>query len=81
KAAEGSEIHLWGSSSLLQTLIAADLVDEHRLWIIPVVLGKGKRLFEAGVPPRNYRLVESRSTPKGIVLSTYRPAGAIPKHG
>ena len=62
---------------MLQALIAADLVDEHRLWIFPVVLGKGKRLFENGVPPRRLQLVESRSTPSGVLLTTYRPAGPL----
>src|SRR5262249_29673240 len=49
KAADGPALHVWGSSQLLQTLIAAELVDEYRIWIFPVVLGEGKRLFESGV--------------------------------
>lgn len=76
KAAEGPALHLWGSSDLLQTLIAAELVDEHRLWVIPVVIGRGKRLFEPGVPYRRMALVESRATPTGVLLSTYRAAGS-----
>ena len=79
KAAEGPEIHIWGSGKLLQTLIANDLVDEYRLWTFPVVLGEGKRLFENGVPSRTLSLVATGSTPSGIVLNTYRPAGAAPK--
>ena len=79
KASDGPELHVWGSSNLLQTLIAADLIDEYRLWIFPVVLGKGKRLFENGIPPRNLSLIASRSTPGGVVLATYRPAGALSK--
>ncbi|HET6362476.1 MAG TPA: dihydrofolate reductase family protein, partial [Gemmatimonadota bacterium] len=51
KASDGPEFHVWGSGNLLQTLIAAELVDEHRLWVFPVVLGQGKRLFENGLPP------------------------------
>jgi dihydrofolate reductase len=77
KASPGPELHLWGSSNLLQTLIAADLIDEHRLWIFPVVLGKGKRLFESGVPPRTLTLVDSRHTPSGVFINTYRPGGAV----
>jgi dihydrofolate reductase len=73
KASAGPALHLWGSSELLQTLIAAELIDEHRLWVAPVVLGKGKRLFERGVPPRGLALVETRSTPKGVLINTYRP--------
>ena len=79
KASDGPALHIWGSSELLQTLIAADLVDEYRMWIVPVVLGKGKRLFENGVPPRGLTLVETRSTSKGVLINTYRPAGPLPQ--
>jgi dihydrofolate reductase len=79
KASDGPVLHVWGSSNLLQTLIAADLVDEHRLWVIPIVLGKGKRLFETGVPPRRLSLVSTGSTPSGVLFNTYRPAGALPR--
>lgn len=79
KASDGPELHIWGSSALLQTLIAADLVDEYRLWIVPVVLGEGKRLFENGVPPRRLSLVATKSTPSGVLLNSYRPAGPLPK--
>ena len=79
KATDGPGLHVWGSSELLQTLIAADLVDEYRMWVAPVVLGEGKRLFENGVPPRGLSLVATRSTPRGVLLNTYRPAGPLPK--
>jgi dihydrofolate reductase len=79
KASDGPTLHIWGSSELLQTLIAADLVDEYRLWVFPVVLGEGKRLFESGVPPRGLSLVATSSTPSGVLLNTYRPAGPLPK--
>src|SRR5262245_40980650 len=78
-ASDGPELHVWGSSVLLQALIAADLVDEYRLWIAPVVLGEGKRLFENGVPPRRLALVATQRTPSGVLLNTYRPAGPLPK--
>lgn len=77
KASDGPELHIWGSSVLLQTLIAADLVDEFRVWLYPIVLGQGKRLFENGVPPRGLTLVDSRSTPTGVIFNTYRPAGPL----
>jgi dihydrofolate reductase len=79
KASNGPELHIWGSSELLQTLIAADLVDEYRLAVFPVVLGKGKRLFENGVPPRVLTLVATRSTLSGVLVNTYHPAGPLPK--
>jgi dihydrofolate reductase len=78
KGSDGPEFHIWGSSQLLQTLIAADLVDEYRMWIAPVVLGGGKRLFENGVPPRALSLITTRSTSTGVLLNTYRPAGPLP---
>jgi dihydrofolate reductase len=79
KATDGPELHLWGSSQLLQALIGGELVDEFRVWVYPVVLGKGKRLFEAGVPGFALTLVESRATSKGVLMNTYRPAGPLPK--
>ena len=79
KASDGPDLHIWGSSELLQTLIAAQLVEEFHVWIYPVILGKGKRLFEEGVPPSELTLVKSRSTSKGILLNTYRLAGPLPK--
>jgi dihydrofolate reductase len=79
KASNGPELHIWGSSELLQAIIAADLIDEYRFWISPVVLGEGKRLFQNGVPPRVLTLVETRSTPKGLLINTYRPVGPLPK--
>jgi dihydrofolate reductase len=77
KASDGPELHIWGSSELLQTLIAAELVDEYRIWVFPLVLGEGKRLFENGVPPRGLALVETRSTPKGVLINTYRSGGPV----
>lgn len=77
KGSDGRELHVWGSGELLQTLIAADLVDEFRLWISPLVLGRGKRLFETGLPPRGLTLVESRRASTGVLFNVYRPA-ALP---
>ncbi len=79
KASDGPALHVWGSGELLQTLIAAELVDEYRIWVFPLVLGEGKRLFGDGVPPRRLSLVASQSTPKGVLLNSYRPAGSSRK--
>src|SRR5262249_5525746 len=78
KASDGPPLYVWGSGGMLQTLIAAELVDEYRLWVFPLVLGKGKRLFENGLPPRGLTLVETRRTPRGVLVNTYRPAGPLP---
>ena len=77
KGSEGPALHVWGTGELLQTLIAADLVDEYRMLIYPVVLGEGRRLFDNGAPPRRLTLVETRCTPKGVVFNTYRSAGPV----
>jgi dihydrofolate reductase len=79
KASKGPELHIWGSGELLQTLIAADLVDEYHMWVFPVVLGEGKRLFENGVPPRGLTLVETGSTASGVLINSYHPAGPLPR--
>ena len=77
KASDGPALHLWGSHQLLQALIAAKLVDEYCMLVYPVVLGKGKRLFESSVPPRRLTLVETSSTPQGVLINTYRPGGPV----
>ncbi len=79
KTSDGPAFHVWGSGELLQTLIGADLVDEFRMWVAPVVLGQGKRLFESGLPPRRLALVETRGTTTGVLINTYRPAGSLPQ--
>jgi dihydrofolate reductase len=76
KASGGEPLHIWGSSELLQTLIASDLIDEYRLWIVPVVMGAGKRLFEKGVPAHDLKLVATQRMPSGVLVNTYRPARA-----
>ncbi|WP_084287294.1 dihydrofolate reductase family protein [Pedobacter nyackensis] len=77
KASDGPVLHIWGSGELLQTLIANNLVDEYHLWVFPIILGEGKRLFENGLPPRSLSLVATRSTPRGVLLNTYQPAGPL----
>jgi dihydrofolate reductase len=69
------EIQVHGSAALVQTLHADGLVDEYRVFIEPVVLGTGKRLFEPGATPTALQLVESRPMGKGALLAIYRPAG------
>ena len=69
------EIQVHGSAALAQTLHALGLIDEYRLFIEPVVLGTGKRLFEIGATPTALQLIESKPMDKGSVLAVYRPAG------
>jgi dihydrofolate reductase len=74
------EIQVHGSAGLAQTLHAHGLIDEYRLFIEPVVLGTGKRLFELGAEPTALRLVDTKPMNKGAVLAIYQPAGK-PTHG
>jgi dihydrofolate reductase len=74
------EIQVHGSAHLAQTLHARGLIDEYRLFIEPVVLGTGKRLFEPGTMPSALHLVETKPMSKGTLLAVYRPAGE-PSYG
>jgi dihydrofolate reductase len=75
KATPGGELQVHGSGTLTQWLLANDLVDELNLLLIPIVVGKGKRLFPEAGPDLAFDLIESRAFPKGITLQVYRPAG------
>jgi dihydrofolate reductase len=73
----GRELQVHGSGDLLQTLMANDLVDEYRLFVYPVVVGAGRRLFRDGAPPRTLRLTEQVRTSTGVAVLTYVPAGPL----
>ncbi|HEY3292163.1 MAG TPA: dihydrofolate reductase family protein [Candidatus Nanopelagicaceae bacterium] len=77
KAQDGRQLQVHGSSNLLQTLLANDLIDELWLKIIPVVLGKGKRLFGDGAIPAAFELVDSYATPAGVIVAAYRRVGEV----
>ncbi len=78
KAKPGADLQIVGSSNLIQSLQAAGLIDEYIVWTFPVVLGRGKRLFETTLRPEALRLVDTRASGKGVVMSTYLAAGEIP---
>jgi dihydrofolate reductase len=73
KRDDGGEILMYGSPTLMRTLAAHDLVDEYKLWIHPIVLGSGKRLFAAGFDTSSLELVNIKSLNTGVVILTYRP--------
>lgn len=77
KNSEGSDIHVWGSSQLIQLLLENDLADELRLKIFPLTLGKGKKLFGDGAIPAAFTLVQSVVTGKGVVIAYYERAGKV----
>jgi dihydrofolate reductase len=75
KAKQGGELQVHGSGNLVRWLLDNQLVDEIILLTYPVVIGQGTRLFPATGPDAALDLVESRSTPKGLTIQVYRPAG------
>ena len=77
KQGDGPELQVHGSASLIQTLLAHDLVDELWLKIFPVVIGQGKRLFEPGTLPGAYALVDSQTSPTGVIVASYKRAGDV----
>jgi dihydrofolate reductase len=78
KKEDGPELQVHGSANLIQTLLRNNLVDEYRLWIFPVVIGTGKRLFADGTIPSGLKLVDSKVSTTGVMIGTYEPAGDIP---
>jgi dihydrofolate reductase len=77
KQADGPELQVHGSGNLIQTLIRNNLVDEYRLWVFPVVIGTGKRLFADGTIPAGLRLVDHKVSTTGVTIGTYESAGEI----
>jgi dihydrofolate reductase len=77
KAKDGPDLIVWGSSTLTPVLIEHGLADEVVLLVYPVLLGKGKRLFSDGTPPRELALVSSKAGSSGVIVSTYKPSGPL----
>lgn len=77
KQEDGPDLQVHGSATLIQTLLEHDLVDELWLKIFPITLGKGKRLFDTGTLPASFTLVESKSSPSGVIVATFKRAGEV----
>jgi dihydrofolate reductase len=77
KKGGGPELQVHGSGNLIQTLMRHNLVDEYRLWVFPLVIGSGKRLFSDGTIPAGLKLVDSTVSTTGVVIGTYEPAGEV----
>jgi dihydrofolate reductase len=77
KAQDGPDIQVHGSGNLVQTLLKHDLVDELWLKIYPVTLGPGKRLFADGTVPVAFKLIDSKVSPKGVIIANYRRDGQV----
>jgi dihydrofolate reductase len=77
KEQDGPEIQVHGSGNLIQTLLKHDLVDELWLKIFPITLGRGKRLFAEGTIPVGFKLLESETSPAGVIIASYARAGEV----
>jgi len=77
KNSEGADIQVWGSSQVVQLLLKDDLVDELWLKIYPLMLGKGKKLFDNGLNPAAFTITESTVTPSGVIIAYYKRAGKV----
>src|ERR1043165_3666964 len=77
KQQDGSNLLTWGSAGMVRQLLAAGLVDELRLMIYPVVLGRGKRLFGDNAQPSAFSLTHSTSTASGVLLTRYARSGEV----
>jgi len=77
KQQDGPMLQVHGSGNLIQTLLKNDLVDELWLKIFPVTLGKGKHLFAEGTMPAAFELIESKTSPRGVIFANYKRSGEV----
>lgn len=77
KNSKGSDIQVWGSGELVQLLLKNDLIDELRLKIHPLTLGKGKKVFDDGAIPAAFTLIDSIVTSSGVIIANYKRAGKV----
>lgn len=79
KDEDGPDLWVYGSGNLIQTLFKNHLIDRMHLFIHPIVIGKGKKLFAEGTQPENFKLVDSKVGKTGIIFATYEPGGPLQK--
>ncbi len=77
KEMDGPDLWVWGSGNLIQTLLEHNLIDKMHLWIHPLTIGSGKKLFAEGTQPQNFKLVDSKIGPTGLIFATYEPADKL----
>lgn len=73
----GNELWVHGSGNLIQTLLADNLIDLFYIWTFPMIVGRGKRLFAEGVKPQGLKLVDSKTSATGVIITAYEPAGDL----
>lgn len=74
KNTDGPDLWVWGSSNLIQTLLKHHLIDRMYLWIFPLTIGTGKKLFADGTQPECFKLIDGKITSTGIIFATYEPS-------
>lgn len=77
KESDGPDLWVHGSGNLIQTLLKNHLIDRMHIWIYPVTVGSGKRLFAEGSRPGGFKLVEANTYSTGVIIATYEPAGEL----
>ena len=77
KEEDGPDLWVWGSGNLIQTLLKEHLIDRMHLFIYPMTIGTGKKLFAEGTQAENFKLVDSRISTTGVIFATYEPARAV----
>ena len=77
KAQEKPNLLVWGSRKLIQTLFKYQLVDVLQIWTCPLTLGHGKKLFEEGTQPQNWKLIDSVVSKTGVIVASYVPNGEV----
>ena len=77
KGLDGPELQVHGSCNLIQTLLKHNLIDELHLWIFPVAIGNGKRLFGEDINPSNFKLLDSKTSSTGVIIATYEQSGEL----
>ena len=77
KEQDGPDLWVWGSGNLIQTLLANHLVDRMHLFIYPLTIGQGKKLFADGTQPESFKMVGSKVSSSGAIFATYEPAGKL----
>jgi dihydrofolate reductase len=77
KGFDGPELQVHGSSNLIQTLLKHNLIDELHMWIFPVAIGNGKRLFGEGTNPSGFKLLDSKTSSTGVIIATYGQSGEL----
>ena len=77
KQKDGPDLWVYGSGDLIQTLLKNNLIDRMHLWIHPITIGKGKKLFADGTQAENWKLVDSKIGKTGLIFASYEPAGEL----